>query len=275
MKSLYTTACLVGVLGSCLLLPASQAQIDIYVVGKIKTFWQDSDGQANLPPSWRLESHLDAGPNDITEVSLSAAGNTVTMDSYFEGGSWFEYSDYFADQAGLDAAWPNGSFQFNYSGGTLGAGSLDMDLTGDSYPMIPNVGLTGSSWSSLQGMEVTQDLTLTWNQASWTGAGPQMIFMNFYDRNSSQEFEFELNYSDTSLLIPANTLAPSSTYEGELLFAQIVQSYDEGAGLTLYATMVEFEFATIPEPRTYAAIVGLIVLAGMVVVRRPWHTARQ
>ncbi len=244
-----------------------------YFVAKIYDYEQTSaaGSTAGSPPYGFVAEVYGTGLSGTYTVS-SPGGSVSNPQTLGIDGDLAEYDDGFAygDISALNAAYNAGTYTLNIntSGGLL---SPTLDLTGDAFPNTFSItSMVNGTWSGGKLLfDPTQDLTLNFDAFSG------------FDSNSRIKLEIEDgDYADTStsavtsLLIPANSvdLVTGATSYAEILFSQAVDTDNStisgASGVAFYGTIVGFTVQAVPEPSTYAAIVGLVALGGVLLIRR-------
>lgn len=193
---------------------------------------------------------------------------TLTID-----GDLAEYDDAiaYADMTALNAAYNNGSYTLSINTSS-GLKSPTLDLTGDSFPNTFSItSMTNGSWAGGNLLfNPSQDLTINFD--AFTG----------FDTSSRIKIEVEDGggYSDTSasaitsFVIPSGSinLVTGQTSTAEILFSQAVDgdstTISGVPGIAFYGTIVSFTLQAVPEPSTYAVILGALALAVVVLRRR-------
>ena len=150
----------------------------------------------------------------------------------------------------LDLFYPNGSYSVTmnttHDGGHTGA----VVVSGDDYPNPPVV----SNYTQAQTINPTNEFTLRWS--GFTGATTNDFVFVQVDAGTGVVFRTSfvpgavgaLNGTNTSLLIPSNTLAVGRAYVGRISFVKIVTtntaSYPGVTGAGTYFSQTDFFLAT-------------------------------
>jgi hypothetical protein len=120
----------------------------------------------------------------------------------------------------LSSAFPGGDYQFAIFGNTI---SVPLPA-GSSLPNAP--GLSG--YAADQSIDAAKDFTLSWNPFSG-GTARDFISIDLADELSGSNFQSEpfgcpgaLDGTESSILIPANTLASNTTYRAEITFVKVL-----------------------------------------------------
>jgi hypothetical protein len=188
------------------------------------------------------------GANRIVSAQFLPPGGTLeTMTKgranfSFDGGN-------FATMAALNAAFPNGTYNFALQTSTPPTAFNDtISITGDTYPNIPKI-LNGTWSSGALQIDATQSYSITWNDVSPTSS-TQMVF-EIADASGAIVFSqvvapdpsgFNINRT-----ISANTLQVGAYYTANLTFQrrQVTQVNGSFAKVAIYATTTTFKIATI------------------------------
>ncbi|MGB0581549.1 MAG: hypothetical protein ACPGVU_17770, partial [Limisphaerales bacterium] len=160
----------------------------------------------------------------------------------------------YALKSDLDAFFPNGSYTNTITTFNDGTKTIVLDLMPESYPNDPTV----QNFSALSTVDSTIALNLSW--AAFTqGTVNDFIQVEIQNDVGRTIYEspspFEVGAMDgmqTSLSIPAHTLAPGRQYECELTFAKVVDSDNTSyAGVNaaaVFAKITEFKLTTMGTP---------------------------
>ena len=229
--------------------------VGLVYVNKTQSFQQKGPGTSNVTPKTnpfsfqlganaRVPNGLVSGqfrlPTPATvfqNLSKDAAGNLS-----FNGGS-------FATQAALNAAFPNGSYLFNFVTASAPVNySATVPITGDAYPNVSPL-INAGTWSSgaLQ-VDATQIYNFSWNQV----AGTQVF--QILDASNTVVISRTLTNS-TGTSIAANTLQPGQYYTATLSYQTRQQAFLDTTTqwLATYAIQLDFKIATI---NTLPAVTG-------------------
>jgi hypothetical protein len=150
-------------------------------------------------------------------------------------------------QAGIDNRFPNGTYTFLVNGV-----SVPLNLTGNSYPNIPQFTLTGGSWiNGKYAMDSANSLTVTTN--TFTGYSANVdarigLMVNDagveFFRNSSPTTNF------ATYTVPTNTLSPNEIAIVDAEFGSIVDRSNAIPGaycVALYARQLKAEVHILPK----------------------------
>lgn len=141
----------------------------------------------------------------------------------------------FADQAHLDAAYPNAAYavQLRNASGTV-TNSATLTFTATSYPPIPHF----ANFTAAQAVNPAADFTLSWDAFTGTDTN-RFITLQILDETGQIVFELPdacasllLPVTATSAVIPKNTLVTCKTYTARLTFFQLVDQGETLAGKT-------------------------------------------
>lgn len=189
-------------------------------------------------------------------ITLPAPGSAVVYPDNDFYGTTFDSSAGYAAKADLDRFFPNGSYAISLNTAHDGAKNVTLNFPADTYPNTPTLVDIGP----LQTVDPTQLLTVTWGQ--FDGADDNgTFFIQLYVSTSSGDDVYEspsegepgaLTGTSISVVIPANTFSPGRNYEGELVFARIVDqddsSYDGATFGAAFARVTKFEIQTTGTP---------------------------
>jgi hypothetical protein len=194
----------------------------------------------------------------------------------------------FASMAALHSVFPDGIYTIQASGFgnvTLSIPNL-IGSTNDGFANTPFVIGTQDSnpvtWSGgMMLVDPTKELTLTsttftTNYATGTGRiGLWVDGGGSEVTNETAPGSFYFSGTSVQLQIAANTLS-AGTHLAGMEFNNIVSSlidlsatYGAGAtGVSVYTAYTTFQIQAVPEPSTYAAILGVLALLGVLIRRR-------
>jgi hypothetical protein len=198
------------------------------------------------------------GGSATSPQTLTIAGDTSSAE--FSGAS-------FATTTDLNNAYNDGIYAMALpnTNGVPQSANLP-SFSGDNYPVLPTI--TGGTWSGgLLQIDPTVNVSIFFDPFTGFGSDDSISFR--IQDTSQNSFA---NTSVTTFNILAGTLTPGETYTASLQFNK--NSIDYGTtigganGNSGYSTINEFQIQAIPEPSTYAAILGALALAGVVVKRR-------
>lgn len=200
-------------------------------------------------------------PQSLTETSPSST------DYHFQTGD-------FVSLSAMEAAYPFGTYTFSGVNGST-TDTASFTYSADDYTTsIPY--LTGTDYTSLQGMNPSQAFTFDFSPFN-TGstANFSYIFFTIYDQTTGGNSVFDEGFLDPttgSLVLPAGTLTPGNTYEYEIDYSN--RDIVSGSGSAEFPpelgfdvrTNATFTTSTVPEPRSYGALlvafVGILILRG-------------
>ncbi len=234
-------ACVAGILA----MGISHAAADVfdYDVAKIRLYAQNSITPPIAPHTYNFNSFGEMEAGDATMMTVNGQ---PLIEEY--PGEWdLEVS--FASQGALDAAYPMTAYNLHLQGGTLGSRDETLNLTLPAiYPAPPT--LTPASYNAAQNADTTQPLIVEWSAAD--SNTNYMAFAIYSPTTDDYIVDVDLPVSQTSFVVPANTLNPNELYEIEIVFANAVQTQGQpnpgfGAssnGLAGYASVTIAEFTT-------------------------------
>ena len=157
---------------------------------------------------------------------------------------------------GLNGDFPSGTYTFTINAIHDGTRTVSLNLSGDSYPNVPQA----ANFAESQAVNPAADFTVRWN--NFTG-GTSTDFVNMQVSDASGHTLFQspnlgepgalTGVSAPNFVIPAHTLNPNTHYTCRILFAHITRtdqtSYGQGVvSYAAYATSTEFPLTTTGVP---------------------------
>ena len=150
----------------------------------------------------------------------------------------------------LNTAYPNGNYVVAMTTAHDGNKSISLSLTGDSYPNTP----TFQNFATLATVNPSAAFTLSWSAFSG-GTANDYIQVRIVDTDNNEAFKTPalgvagaLSGTATSVIIPANTLAPESLFTVKLTFIKVITrnttSYAGAIGLAGYYKSTEASLTT-------------------------------
>jgi hypothetical protein len=168
----------------------------------------------------------------------------------------YAYSEYFTQQADLDAVYPSGNYTFLLNTVHDGSKSLILNLTGDAYPAPLRI----TSFDEIKTVDARQNFVLHW--APVTGASAKdHIRVFLVDQQQNPVFgtlhgDF-LPASSSSISIPANTLAPGANYYLSLWYFHDVyegHEYPGVVGTASYVSVTQTVLTTVSNAPKFESI---------------------
>lgn len=236
--------------------------------GVIKTYsvTQTSSGApvAGSDP-YSLNSYV-FGSGLTGTYSFTAPGGSAQNLTISAGSAEFSSGNY-ATSGALNTAYAEGVYNMALpnSNGVPQSAALP-SFTGDAFPNSPTI-ISGTWSGGMLLIDPTQNFSLTFG--ALTGFSSDDSIKLQIDGIGTNYFA---NTSVTSFTIDALTLTAGQTYSASLRFNNNFIDYGTsiaGAnGNAGFTTETVFQIQAIPEPSTYAAILGALALAGVAVHRR-------
>jgi hypothetical protein len=208
-----------------------------FLHGKIQNFEQTSPAApvVNAASPFQFGSLITAGTATINSATLTFTGTASPRDyTAVVGTGDFSILDTFPTQAALDSAYQNGNFtvSINTSAGTF---SRTIFLFPFSYPTTPLLMVPAGDWQSgALVLDPTVDYTFSWNAFANAQAAD---VIELVIRNSGVNLD-PFPATQTSYMLPAGSLQPSTSYTCDLAFVRV-------AGATTGDTDVGPGFATL------------------------------
>lgn len=190
---------------------------------------------------------------------------------------------------GMDGWFNNGSYTITVDGVTVnlqlgGAGNVD------AYPNTPIATLSAGTWSGggLPQLNVNPNEALTINTGTFSnfGTAGYVSGIGLYIGNNGNDIVDMLSLSTNVLGEPgvfstdslahtfnAGSLVAGTTYYVEIEYfntteVKNVAELDGALAIATFTARTQFAIHAVPEPATYAAILGALVLVCVVAVRR-------
>jgi hypothetical protein len=193
-----------------------------------------------------LPALFTANAGDITSATVTFPGGISSRNLSQSGTAWeLPSSDFYSSLAAADAAYPNGAYTFQTSGGTIGSTTGQVDLQG-TYPTEPV--FTGTSLTDLATMDVSQPITVTFNGFTPDPSSNDANFDIVLVGPGGFQF-FEPSLTDTSFTFPANTFQPDSFYTVNLEYFN--DNLDSSSNESDYSSFTQAQVTTaaaVPEP---------------------------
>jgi hypothetical protein len=244
----------------------AQAQLVSADVGVNPTFEQTGGGVTSTGGFFSGRAFVTSG-TDFSGGTLTygGSGSPQTL-SYVPADVAWEYGIGDSSFTDLQTAFPTGPYQFDLTGGTIGATAITVNYDGDAYSNIPQ--LTAASFAALQGVDAASPVTVDFNgMAPNPNANNSDIVFSISNASNVQVFSSGFLSSDTaSFTIPGAILAAGQTYTFDLLYSDQIDGSVNGIGTTqFYDSHTDGSFSTaagaVPEPSTWAMM--LIGFAGI------------
>ena len=198
---------------------ASSAAQNFAVLNKEARFVQTSATTVSPAPGlpFAFIANIEGGTatSPTPPNTFTLPNNLGTRTLTFSDGDW-QFGQEFATQAALDAAYPNGTYAFNFGGR-----SVNLPFSG-GFPAPPTITVTGGTFNNgVLVVERASALTITvaWPQNFVAGSSRLGVWIdpaasglppvNFESSNEGSGFAT----SQITLNVPANSLAAGGTYE--------------------------------------------------------------
>jgi hypothetical protein len=229
---------------------------------------------SNSPPAGPPTNFFSIGANentagDYTSASATYPGTGSPQNLPPLGSAAFNFnSGLFSNQADLHTAYPFGFYTVTATNGAISTSAFinyTANLFTNSVPFVTN-------FSSLAGLDPTKNFTVDYN--SFTPAVGSSEGFTFFTIFGAFDAGFQSN-TTTSSLVPANTLAPNTTYEFQLDYSDRLHGGPDDNGnfteqgfdvrtLGFFTTGV----GAVPEPSTWAMMILGFAGVGVMAYRR-------
>jgi hypothetical protein len=194
-----------------------------------------------------VQSDLDT----VLFANLNLPGGAVRGFPPGSSGIELQIHESFASQAALDAAFTNGNYTFAMATRNDGNQSPVLTMPVAVYPAAPRL----SNFAAAQAINPASPFLLEWTNPA-DATGNDILWVVIFDSNDSIVFSTpypplnpstRLNGTDTSVVVPANTLSPGAAYTGSIGFYRMTSvnrtSYPGVVGVTLVAAQTAFPLA--------------------------------
>lgn len=244
----------------------------------------------STPFSFKATIEGDNGVSDGTPVSgatttFTAPGGSAIGLAYDSSGHHWRYQDDTqTSMANLNSVYGTGPYNFSINGGASTA-SVAVSSFASSQLQTPMFTLSGGTWvGSTYQMSAGAVLTVAFNPVYSGSVGSTASFHYDAELNGMggpQEAQDFINYDATSnttatyLSTPPNFVSSAlsaGSYSFGVSYSEVQNPAASGYASALGASLLEyhtnFSIQVIPEPSVYAAILGVISLAGVMLHRR-------
>jgi hypothetical protein len=247
-------------------LRASLIQVNI---GLVEGYSQVSSAAPTTPSSFSIFFSYVQNAGDFTSASLTYPGPGSPQTLPTSGTKPVFTSSPFSTLSGLQSAYPFGTYTFNLSNGSTMATESD-NYSQNLFPgEIP--AFAASTFTGLQGLNTTNAFTANFNTFTPNSgiSNPNAFTELYIIAGGVMVFDSGvLPDSITSLVIPADTLLPNTTYTAHLIFNNDFATKDSVTGVVSAQgfnenTAVQFTTA-VPEPSTLILFgLSALCLAGV------------
>lgn len=159
------------------------------------------------------------GPN-VTAGSIELPNGTRSSLTNF--GVFTSFYETSPTEAAMDAAYPPGTYTLRFTQAGLPERVVAMNMTESDVPPIPMI----ANFAEAQAVDASQDFSLRWGSFS-NGDSDDLISVFLFNEDGKVVFQapdyclpLPLLPTDTSVIIPANTLIKDRTYSAELLMGK-------------------------------------------------------
>ena len=212
-------------------------------------------------------------------ISVPAGLSSFNLPANTGGDGGYKFKAFYSSKSALDAAYSNGTYALTPSGGS----PFSVPLTGDLYPVTPQVASGGTWQNGLLVIDPAQTTTLTLTTFTGYGSGAgshEDVDVASDTQNDSYDNDQQVisvafaglsatPSPITTITIPAGSLTAGNIYQGSLTFDAVSSLTQSPATVGLFSTATYFyvvakSATTIPPP--------VIVSAAGQPVRSHWAT---
>ena len=171
---------------------------------------------------YALRVFADSSDGGLTSASVKLPNGTTQPFTSNNGD--FGILALYPSAAGLDAAYPPGSYTLTLNTSRNGTQVVTLPLPASAFPNAPQL----INFTAAQAVDPTLAFPINWN--SFIGGGTN-DFVQLQINSTTRDTVFQspqpgqpgaLNGTSTSATIPANALSPGETYQVNLLFARVL-----------------------------------------------------
>ena len=232
--------------------------VNYYVVGKYQTFFQTNTAAPVLytnQPYFFFSFVYPFSAFGLVNATVTLPGGGSRNLLPFGYLDFFGFTDSFASQSALNAAYPTGNYKLSISAAHEGIHSAMLPLGLDAYPNPPRV----SNYTAAQAVNPAADFALTWD-AMIGGTANDYTQVRIYDAQTDDEvfatppasYAGALNGLETATVIPRFTLAPNHDYRALVFYAKVTTTnltdYPGTPGLVAFDTENRFLLHTVNPP---------------------------
>lgn len=196
---------------------------------------------------YALRVFADAGDGGVPSASVKLPNGTIQPFTSSDGD--FGILALYSSVAGLDAAYPAGSYTVTLNTAHNGTQVVTLPLPSSAFPNAPQL----LNFAAAQAVDPTLAFQVNWN--SFLGGGTNDFIQLQINTVSTGDTVFQtpqpgesgaLNGTSTSATTPANALSPGETYQANLLFARILgKSTSYALAFSAYFSQTDVSLVTI------------------------------
>lgn len=286
MKSLLTLLALLSITAV-----ASAQTVSYVVISKSHSYNQTSWGtpiEATTAP-WEFGAFVVGNGLTASNPIISASFTSVSGGTVGSGSLAFDVKEWEAEygyplQANLQGAFFDGNYTMTFSNGVAPTYTTPIrSLTSTLYPNNPQFTLVSGTagWNgNILEVDPTTELVFSTGTFSTnylfgsTRIGWDVSGDGYFDSNGMGDF----SSTSVTITIPAGSLIAGNNYDLYAEFGRIIdQGVLTGTGITglegatfatILHTSANIQLYAVPEPASYAAILGAMVLVGVMTRRR-------
>ncbi|TWT32441.1 hypothetical protein KOR34_42040 [Posidoniimonas corsicana] len=247
---------------------SARAVVIEWTLGRLSAYLQDGSNLAPAAPSFHevFAQFASDDPFEFSGVVLEhPTGPDAPLDAMPGGTRWDISSGYFSTSQ-LETAWPAGDYTLaaNSGSSTIRESVALRSHDVDSVPYF-----TGSVYEVLSGLNPSRPVTLEWNAP---GAEVDRVTVHIASLSGGQAPIAVDATGQTSLPLPAGTLAPNTVYSLSIEFsseqADQPDAFSSGEGKSVVKNITEIAFTTGEVPEPSGLVAGALLAVGLSARRR-------
>jgi hypothetical protein len=242
---------MLAVLAAYALLPAAYGGITDFSLTKSRVFLQTSSSAPSIKPgdAYVLVASVTlSGPvSSASGFVLRPGGGAPVPLIYSPANSTLVYSELFASEQAINAAFPFGSYTFSVTLENATSTAV-INFPAATFPSAPRI----LNFDELQQADADNPISILWTSFS-EGVSGDFILVEAGDYQTPTPTEpGALPHTATSITLPAGVLEPATSNDSLVYFARVVerdtQALPGAVGFATVGTWTEFAIQTLGNP---------------------------
>lgn len=233
---------------------ASVTSYDIFYTA----FYTQSSSAAPAAPEAHVFATrvLTSNATDLATASLTVPNFPFAYNLFAIAPTSYLAARNFASQSAMEFAFPAGVYTHAIGGGTLGSANATLTRPASLFFCSEIPAFDAASFSTLGAFPFGQAVTLNFSSFTRPGAANSALtFLTIFDSQNTVVFNaIEPGETTTSIIVPANTLQPGTTYRATLYYSSRIETPNAGFGTA--TSIVGCDRATSTTLTTRAACPG-------------------